>query len=300
MLSWTRDTLRTADGLELAVYRCGRLDAPVVLLVHGYPDNHMVWTSVADRLAPHFRLLAYDVRGAGASAPASDRAGYRIEQLADDLDAVAATAGGPVHVLAHDWGSVQAWHAVTRVGAQQRYASFTSVSGPSLAYTGAWYRAALRAGERRTAARAVLRQAAASWYVAFFLLPVLPEWAWRRGLLQRVPSLRRRPADVAVPVAIEVADAVHGLQMYRANVRAAVRARPCRIPTLVLIPAGDPFITPACAAETPRRWVPTLSVRRIEGGHWTFLLHPERVTDPLTAFIDGIGGRDSWDTGRRA
>ncbi len=297
MVSWARDTLHSDDGVELAVYRCGRLDAPVVLLVHGYPDNHTVWASVAEQLAARYQLLAYDVRGAGASVAPTHRAGYRIEQLADDLDAVAATAGRPVHVLAHDWGSVQAWHAVTRAGARQRYASFTSVSGPSLAYTGAWYRAAVRRGRQSIDRRAVLRQAAASWYVAFFLLPFLPEWAWRRGLLQRVPALRRRPAGVAV----EVSDAVHGLEMYRANVRAntsaAGRARPCRIPTLVLIPLGDPFITPACAADSPRRWVPELSIGRIEGGHWTFLNHPERVGDPLVSFLHGIGGIDSWDTG---
>lgn len=299
MVSWARDTLHSGDGVEVAVYRCGHLDAPVVLLVHGYPDNHTVWNSVAEQLAARYQLLAYDVRGAGASAAPTHRAGYRIEQLADDLDAVAATAGRPVHVLAHDWGSVQAWHAVTRAGAQQRYASFTSVSGPSLAYTGAWYRTALRRGRQSTELRAALRQAAASWYVAFFLLPVLPEWAWRRGLLQRVPALRRRPAELAVPIAIGVADAVHGLEMYRANIRAnvSVRARPCRIPTLVLIPAGDPFITYACAAESPRRWVPELSIRRIAGGHWTFLDHPERVSDPLVSFLQGI---DSWDTGPRA
>lgn len=287
-MSWTRSTLEASDGVTLALYRRPRPGAPVILLVHGYPDDHTVWNGVADRLASRFELLAYDVRGAGGSAVPDGRAGYRLDQLADDLDAVAATADRPVHLLGHDWGSVQGWHAVTRARAQERYASFTSVSGPSLAYTGAWYRATARKDEWRTAKRAALRQAAASWYVLFFLLPVLPEQAWRRGLLPRLPALRPRPADAAV----DVRTAVHGLQMYRANVRAAVPARPCRLPTQVLIPARDAFITPACAGDSPRRWVPHLRVEGIEGGHWSFLVHPERVSDPLAAFLDELPGDD--------
>lgn len=285
-MSWTSSTLPASDGTVLALYRRPRPGAPVILLVHGYPDDHTVWNAVADRLASRFELLAYDVRGAGRSAAPDGRAGYRIDQLADDLDAVAATADRPVHLLAHDWGSVQAWHAVTRARAPERYASFTSVSGPSLAYTGAWYRAALRRDERRTARWAVLRQAAASWYVLFFLLPFLPEQGWRRGLLQRLPALRSRPADAAV----DVNTGVHGLQMYRANVRAAVAARPCRLPVQVLIPTRDAFITPACAGDSPRRWVPDLRVEVIEGGHWTLLSHPERVSDPVTTFVDELTG----------
>ena len=291
-MDWTTSTLTAADGVELALYQAGPVDepvdAPVVLLVHGYPDDHTVWNSVAGQLAERFRVLAYDVRGAGASTPPAGRAGYRIEQLADDLDTVAATAGRPVHLLAHDWGSVQAWHAVTRPDAEHRYASFTSVSGPSLAYTGAWYRA-----HRQANRSAVLRQLAASWYVAFFLLPALPEWAWRRGLLQRMPAVRRRP-----PV---TDDAVHGLEMYRANVRGNARAalapRRCEVPTLVLIPEDDPFITPACARESPHGWVRRLRTQSVDGDHWGFVTAPNRVSTPFAAFVDELG---SWNTDPRA
>jgi len=58
--------------------------------------------------------LAYDVRGAGESSCPASRSGYRFDQLVSDIDAVIDSLGvGRVHVLAHDWGSIQAWPAVT-------------------------------------------------------------------------------------------------------------------------------------------------------------------------------------------
>ncbi len=50
-----------------------------------------------------------------------------IERLAQDM---------PVHVLAHDWGSVAVWEYLRRPGASDRVASFTSVSGPSTDHYG--------------------------------------------------------------------------------------------------------------------------------------------------------------------
>ncbi len=41
---------------------------PTVLLVHGYPDAATVWTTVAEGLAERYRVIAYDVRGAGRSS----------------------------------------------------------------------------------------------------------------------------------------------------------------------------------------------------------------------------------------
>ena len=42
--------------------------APTILMVHGFPDNSLIWQKVAERLAPLFRVVAYDVRGAGESS----------------------------------------------------------------------------------------------------------------------------------------------------------------------------------------------------------------------------------------
>ena len=100
------------------------------------------------------------------------------------LDAV--TPDAPVHLLAHDWGAIQAWHAVTGPGFAGRVASFTSISGPCLDHIGLFLR-------DRSPRPAGARPAAGgnSWYTLLFRLPVLPELVWRSGLAGRLASGRR-------------------------------------------------------------------------------------------------------------
>ncbi len=150
-----------SGGLRLAVYAEPGGPGPVVLLVHGYPDTHAVWTMIHAELGSELRVVRYDVRGAGASQAPRQRAGYRLEHLAEDLFAVAdaVSPDAPVHLVAHDWGSIQAWHAVTDPRAAGRIASFTSISGPCLDHTGYWLRERIRRPTPRRAA-ALLRQGA--------------------------------------------------------------------------------------------------------------------------------------------
>ena len=55
-------------GLALHVREWGRLDAPPVLLIHGWSANHMCWRhQVEAGLADQFRLVALDLRGHGMS-----------------------------------------------------------------------------------------------------------------------------------------------------------------------------------------------------------------------------------------
>ena len=128
-------------GVELCVAELGDPERPAVVLVHGYPDSKEVWSRVAPRLAERFHVVAYDVRGHGRStAPRPLRGGFTLEKLTDDFLAVADAVSPhrPVHLVGHDWGSVQGWEFVTAPRARERILSFTSVSGPSLDHFGHW------------------------------------------------------------------------------------------------------------------------------------------------------------------
>ena len=105
----------STDGVRLQVYESGQAAGPTVVCVHGYPDDHTLWAGVATELAPRYHVVSYDVRGAGESGKPRNREAYRLDQLARDLAAVidAVSPDRPVHLLAHDWGAVQAWHALT-------------------------------------------------------------------------------------------------------------------------------------------------------------------------------------------
>lgn len=84
--------------VELFVRTGGRADAPPLLLLHGFPQTSAIWHRVAQRLAPHYRLVLPDLRGYGeSSCPPGEpeHANYSKRQVAADLIAL-------MHALGHD------------------------------------------------------------------------------------------------------------------------------------------------------------------------------------------------------
>ncbi|WP_217145700.1 alpha/beta fold hydrolase [Streptomyces sp. AC627_RSS907] len=74
----------TANGVDLNVALAG--EGPAVLLLHGFPHTWHLWTEVLDGLVGQYRVIAPDLRGAGASTRARD--GYDAGTLATDAEAV--------------------------------------------------------------------------------------------------------------------------------------------------------------------------------------------------------------------
>lgn len=80
------------DGREIFVREAGPADAPVVVLVHGWGDaSNVVYSRLMPRLAEHFRVIAFDNRGAGKSDAV--RSDYEIADAADDLAGVMGELG---------------------------------------------------------------------------------------------------------------------------------------------------------------------------------------------------------------
>jgi NAD(P)-dependent dehydrogenase (short-subunit alcohol dehydrogenase family)/pimeloyl-ACP methyl ester carboxylesterase len=286
MTAATMDITAT-DGVTLRVHESGPPDAPTVICVHGYPDDHTVWDGVVAELALRYHVVSYDVRGAGESGKPRGRQAYRLDQLVRDLAAVidAVSPDRAVHLLAHDWGSVQAWHAVTGRRLRGRIASYTSISGPCLNHADHWFRARLRRPTPR-ALRELITQVRSSWYIGFFQLPLLPELAWRTGLTQWVLARMEGSRSPAV------ADAVHGVQLYRANMflqRAAPQPRTTEVPVQVLAPQRDRTVSTSLQTDI-RRWVPNLAVRELPAGHWLPRTHPQTVARCTSELIEHAEG----------
>ncbi|WP_210769938.1 SDR family oxidoreductase [Qaidamihabitans albus] len=276
------------DGVRLSVRTRGPESAPTVVCVHGYPDNSSMWDGVAAELAGRFRVVTYDVRGAGASDKPADRAAYRLDQLARDLAAVIAEVrpDGKVHLLAHDWGAIQTWHAVTGDWLRGRVASYTSISGPCLDHAGHWFRDRVRRPGLR-GLRDALNQLVHSTYIAFFQVPLVPELAWRSGLLKK--AIRRLDPAEAAP---ELSDGLHGLKLYRANMLPRLSrpaSRHTDVPVQVLAPVDDAFVT-APLQTGIERWVPDLRVRRIQGSHWIPRSDPARIARAATELVEHVEG----------
>ncbi|MDQ2836492.1 MAG: alpha/beta fold hydrolase [Actinomycetota bacterium] len=279
------------DGTRIATYTDGQPSAPTIVAIHGYPDNAAVWDAVVTELAPSYHLIRYDVRGTGASDKPAARRAYLLDQLQDDFIAVidALSPDRPVHVLAHDWGSVQAWHWVNDPRMSKRIVSYTSISGPCLEQIGPWLQASLR----NQGYRKVLRQLLDSYYIAIFKLPWLPELLWRSGLLDaalgRSEGRTHRPATGSYRRSW--ADKANGLQLYRANLltwrrSAGPRRRETEIPVQVLAPLSDPFVSAAVQLEAPRPFVPNFHPRTVRGGHWVVTSRPAVIAQAVTELIE--------------
>ena len=276
------------DGVELSVTTWGDPGAPVVVLVHGFPDTHAVWIPVAELLEAHgFRVVAPDVRGAGESDAPEDVAAYRFEELVADLGAVIATVSPaePVHLVGHDWGSIQSWEALADPAFAARIASYTSISGPPLDHASRWVRTALRRARFLTLAR----QAGRSSYVSVFHLPGLAALT-RRGhrvvhrsrgrwaaTLQRLDGAR---TDAEWPAPSFGRDVGQGMALYRANFRDRLRrrrpVRPTTVPVQLVLPLRDRFV-PAWLFEGIEEVAPNLQRVELDARHWVVRSHPAEV-----------------------
>lgn len=82
---------------------------PPLLLLHGYPQTHLMWRKVAPRLAADFTVVAPDLRGYGDSAkpPAGpDNANYAKRALArDQVETMAALGFERFFAAGHDRGA---------------------------------------------------------------------------------------------------------------------------------------------------------------------------------------------------
>ncbi|WP_439098154.1 alpha/beta fold hydrolase [Mycobacterium europaeum] len=294
-------TVIASDGVSLAVHAHSEIDAgrPTILAIHGYPDNHHVWDAVADELGGRFNVVAYDVRGAGESSKPRRRSGYRLPQLVSDIGAVIDSLGvGTVHLVAHDWGSIQAWAAVTDDAVMCKVASFTSISGPHLNYAGRF----LRSARTSRGVFDVLKQALASSYIWFFLCPGVPELAiWSRAtvavfagveLIGRPRGTRRGRAATTR----SIRDYVNGLNLYRANMPAPFLAPPKQlpqtaVPVQVLVARKDYFVSPPLQRFTGAI-PPHGRVVEIEGGHWVVSSHPDVIAKLTCEWVSQVTGTD--------
>jgi NAD(P)-dependent dehydrogenase (short-subunit alcohol dehydrogenase family)/pimeloyl-ACP methyl ester carboxylesterase len=284
------DTVRAGlvvgDGLRLMVREQGDPGQRTVVLVHGFPDNSSVWDGVADLLAERFHVVRYDVRGTGGSEAPANRAGYALDHLAADLAAVVAHVSPrePVHLIGHDWGSIQAWHAVTDPRYAELFASYTTISGPSLDHVTAWMRDRLI----HLRVRPVAKQLMHSWYIGAFQVPRLPEMMWRS------PLLRGR-------FGAEARDAMNGVELYRANMlgsRGSAERRTA-VPVQQLALTKDAYVLPVLL-EAAEPFCDQLWRRDLPFSHWAPRGHPEAIAALVTEFADHVDGAPAGRELRRA
>ena len=77
-----------ADGVRVFYRAAGDSDAPVVLLLHGFPTSSFMFRELIPRLADHYRVIAPDLPGFGfTEVPAERRYVYSFDGLARTIEA---------------------------------------------------------------------------------------------------------------------------------------------------------------------------------------------------------------------
>lgn len=130
----------TVGDLTFDVRTTGPEDGEPVILLHGFPQTSLSWSSVAHRLEhAGLRVIAPDQRGYSPRARPLDVEDYSTSLLADDVIGIADALGiDSFHLVGHDWGSAVAW--VVAGAHPDRVRTLTAVSVPHLTA----YNAALR------------------------------------------------------------------------------------------------------------------------------------------------------------
>lgn len=293
----------TAVDLDIVVLERGDLrftayaagDGPLVLCVHGFPDNaHTFQQQFAALVAAGYRVVAPTIRGYEPGSQPKD-GDYRIEELAGDVIAWIDHLGADkAHLVGHDWGAVMAYVACARAPA--RFHSLTTLGIPHPArFTG-------------IGIRKVPAQLLKSWYMMFFQLPALPERAIQRSgwaLLRRLwkswsPGLELSAAAwSALRETFEapgVGEAM--LSYYRQNVSPSILLGLARSPINSL---GDVPVRTLAIAGTDdgcmdhrlydytmleRDFPAGLRVERVAAaGHWAHMERPDEVNRLLLQWL---------------
>lgn len=246
---------------------------PVVLLLHGWPDDSTLWRDVQRTMSEQgYRAIAVDWLAHGQSSmPRDPTQRCAVPRLsADTIALLDALALPRVHLVAHDYGATVSWETVAQH--PERFLTYTAISvGPSLEIM----RDVLAGGLFRYH-WLVLHGLAASipWYLANDARRFRAKFASHPDAERILERLRRGdPTFFTIWERANPAYVVLWRQLQLGRER-----RRIRVPTLALYGRADEWMTEGQLArgqdgvDAPWRYC------AIDGGHWIPLERADAVS----------------------
>ena len=256
------------SALRFDVTDSGPADGEAVVLLHGFPQQPSTWDDVAGRLNDAgLRTLVPTMRGYTRTNRPRPRRAYATTETAADVVALLDAAGlERAHIVGHDWGAAGGWGAAGWF--PDRVATFTSLSTPHPAA----FRDGLRAGQAR-----------ASWYMALFQLPRLPEALARRTLTKTLTD-GGVPAGKAEAYATALAEpgALTGaLNWYRGLPFSTKPVGRITVPTTYVWGRNDFALIRPTAEATAKYVAGPYTFVDLDAGHWLPETEPDAVSDAI-------------------
>lgn len=155
------------NGINLHVAMAGDETAPLVMLLHGFPESWEGWKhQIPALVGGGFRVWAPDQRGYNLSDKPSGVEAYRLDHLAQDIIGLIDAAGvEKAFVIGHDWGALVAWWIALHHPERLNKLAILNVPHPTAMYY---------------FVRSHPIQWLKSLYMLYFQLPWLPEWMMKR------------------------------------------------------------------------------------------------------------------------
>ena len=303
-----RSVLRLTDGAALCVETWGPADAHVtVVLLHGWCLNRRTWhnqIAALQRLSPAPRIVAYDARGHGRSAPVQ-LASATLGRLGDDLGEVLRRHApeGPVVLAGHSMGgmTIMEYAHGHPVEFAERVAGllFVSTTAEGTAHTryGLPPRLAalMRAGE--TFGAGVLARSGA-WRPHRAFLPAL-----RPALRWLLFGDEYEDAALQMTMKSVGRTSLRSIGGFRASIgeqqRLDTLTRLGDVPAAVLVGDRDRLTPPPCA-EGIAEALPGTELTVFPGaGHMLILERHAEVSSTLSAIVERAGSSTSGERAHR-
>lgn len=278
-----------ADGVRLFYREAGDPNAPVVLLLHGFPASSFQYRDLIPRLADRYRVIAPDLPGFGfTDVPAERTYVYSFAAIAKTIEAFTDALSLKKYALyVFDYGAPTGFRLA--MAHPERVTAIVSQNGNAYeeGLGDAW--APLRrywsypSAENRDAIRKGLT-AEGMRHEYSVGMPNSDAVAPESYTLDA--ALLARPGNVEVQLDLFL-DYANNVKLYPAFQEYFRTSKP---PLLAIWGSKDLYFIPP-GAEAFRRDIPNATVQFVETGHFALETHLEEITSAMRAFLATHIGR---------
>ncbi|MEU4292493.1 alpha/beta hydrolase [Kribbella sp. NPDC026596] len=277
----------TVAGQELFYREAGPADAPVVVLLHGFPTSSFMFRHLVPLLADRYHVLAPDHLGFGLSdAPAADEFGYTFDALANLTAGLLDQLGvNRFAMYVQDYGAPVGWRlALDRPDAVTAVISQNG-NGYEVGLAEEFWRPVRAYWDRRTPeTEAALRQAMTLEAIRWQYLHGVPDQSlvspdtWYHDF-----AMVSRPGNDRVQLEL-LADYVSNMPLYP---RLHAYLRDSRVPLLAVWGRNDEIFCPEGALAFADD-APHAEISLLDGGHFLLESHLDTVASTVGQFLDRI------------
>ena len=277
-----------ADGVQVFYREAGSPQAPVVLLLHGFPTSSFMYRELIPRLADRYRVIAPDLPGFGfTEVPEKRKYTYTFDALAATIAAFTQAIKVNRYALyVFDYGAPTGFRLA--MAHPERVTAIVSQNGNAYeeGLGDAWgpirkYWAFPNVENREVIAKNVLTLEGTRWqYTHGVPNPdsVAPEsYTLDMALMERPGN-----KDIQLDLFLNYASNVPLYPTFQAYFR---KSKP---PLLAIWGKNDPFFIPA-GAEAFRRDIPSAQIKMLDTGHFALETHVVEIATAMKEFFDANG-----------